>query len=96
MEDRNENGRRSPVELRVKLPQRLARDARDAGLLSPPAIRALQRQAMRRRAAVRRFLANAARVAAAGVPPLPEDEIQAEIEALRKARRKPRRAARGR
>ena len=96
MEERNENGRAAPVELRVKLPGRLARDARDAGLLSPPAIRALLRQAMRRRAAARRFLANAARVAAAGVPPLSEDEIQAELDAMRKARRRPRRAARGR
>jgi post-segregation antitoxin (ccd killing protein) len=84
------------TELRVKLPERLARDARDAGLLSPPAIRALLRQAMRRKAAAQRFLENAGRVAAAGVPALSEDEIQAEIEALRTARRKPRRAARGR
>jgi len=53
-------------------------------------------RAMRRRAAVRRFLGNAARVAAAGVRPLSEGEIRAEIDALRKARRKPRRAARRR
>jgi post-segregation antitoxin (ccd killing protein) len=96
MEERNVNGRGTSVELRVKLPERLARDARDAGLLSPPAIRALLRQAMRRRAAAHRFLGNAARVAAAGVSPLTEDEIQAEIDALRKSRRRPRRAARGR
>lgn len=84
------------TELRVKLPERLARDARDAGLLSPRAIRALLRQAMRRKAAARSFLENAARVAAAGVPALSEDQVQAEIEALRKSRRRPRRAARGR
>lgn len=55
------------------------------------------RRAMRRRAPVRGFLENAGRVAAAGVPTLSADEIQAEIEALRKARRKRRRrAARGR
>jgi len=45
---------------------------------------------------MRGFLGNAGRVAAAGVRALLEDEIQAEIEALRKARRKPRRAGRGR
>lgn len=62
----------------------------------PRVIRALLRQAMRRKAAAQRFLENAERVAAAGVPALSEDQIQAEIEALRKARPKPRRAARGR
>ncbi|MEX2197492.1 MAG: hypothetical protein WD886_01680 [Burkholderiales bacterium] len=46
------------------------------------------------RAAARAFLANAGRVAAAGVRPLSADRIQAEIDALRGARRKPRRAAR--
>ena len=84
------------TELRVKLPERLARDARDAGLLSPPAIRALLRQAMRRKAAAQRFLENAGRVAAAGVPALSEDEIQAEIESARASRRMARRAARRR
>jgi hypothetical protein len=54
------------------------------------------RRPRRGRAAVRGFLGNAGRVAAAGVRALSEDEIQAEIEALRKARRKPRRAGRGR
>jgi hypothetical protein len=54
------------------------------------------RRPRRRKAAVRGFLGNAGRVAAAGVRALSEDEIQAEIEALRKARRKPRRAGRGR
>jgi post-segregation antitoxin (ccd killing protein) len=82
------------TELRITLPERLARDARKAGLLTPRAIRTLLRQAMRRKAAARAFLENAERVAAAGIRPLSEDEIQAEIDAARKARR--RRAARGR
>jgi post-segregation antitoxin (ccd killing protein) len=82
------------TELRITLPERLARDARKAGLLTPQAIRTLLRQAMRRKAAARAFLENAERVAAAGIRPLSEDEIQAEIDAARKARR--RRAARGR
>jgi len=86
----------SMTELRVTLPERLARDARKAGLLSAKAIRALLRQAMRRKAAAQAFLENAERVAAAGVPALSEDEIQAEINAVRKAKRQPRRAARGR
>ena len=50
------------------------------------------RDAMRRKAA-RAFLANAKRVAAAGIAPLSDAEIQVEVEAVRKARR-PRRANR--
>lgn len=84
------------TELRVTLPDRLARDAREAGLLTPEAIRTLLRQAMRRKASARIFLDNAERVAVAGVPPLSERQIQAEIDAARRARRRPRRAAHGR
>lgn len=79
------------TELKVTLPDRLARDA---GLLKPKAIKALLLEAMRRRAAAREFLAVADRVAAAGVPPMSEEEIQAEIDAVRKARRRPRAAHR--
>ena len=79
------------TELKVTLPDRLAREARKAGLLSTKAIQELLREAMRRRAA-RAFLVNAERVAAAGVPPMTGDEIQAEIDAVRRARR-PRRGA---
>lgn len=81
------------TELKVTLPDRLAREAREAGLLSPKAIKTLLREAMRRRAAAREFLAVADSVAAAGVPPMTEEEIQAEIDAVRKARRRRGRAA---
>jgi len=74
------------TELKVILPDSLARDARKAGLLKQKAIEALLRDAMRRRAA-RAFLSNAKQVTKAKVPPLSEDEIQAEIDAVRKARR---------
>ncbi len=77
------------TELKVTLPDSLARDAREAGLLTPKAIGELLRDAMRRRAA-RAFLANAQRVAKAKVPPMSEAEIQAEIDAVRKARRQAR------
>jgi hypothetical protein len=76
------------TELKVTLPDRLAREAREAGLLSPKAIQRLLREAMRRRVAACGFLSVAERVAAAGVPPMTEDEIQAEIDAARKARRR--------
>ncbi len=75
------------TELKVTLPDRLARDARKAGLLSTKAIQDLLREAMRRLAA-RDFLANAERVAAAGVPRMTGDAIQAEIDAVRRARRR--------
>jgi hypothetical protein len=81
------------TELKVTLPDRLAREAREAGLLNPKAIKALLRDAMRRRAAAREFLSIADRVAAAGVPPMNEKEIQAELDAVRKARRRRRGAA---
>ena len=74
------------TELKLTLPGSLARDARKAGLLTPKAIGELLRKAMRRRAA-RAFLANAPRVAQAKIPPMSADEIQAEIEAVRKAKR---------
>ena len=81
------------TELKVTLPDRLAREAREAGLLSPKAIKRLLREAMRRRAAVREFLSVADRVAAAGVAPMSEQEIQAEIDAVRKAQRRRRGAS---
>jgi hypothetical protein len=74
------------TELKVILPDTLARDARKAGLLTQKAIEELLRDAMRRRAA-RAFLSNAQQVAKAKIAPMSEDEIQAEINAVRKARR---------
>jgi hypothetical protein len=76
------------TELKLTLPDRLAREAREAGLLKPRAIKTLLREAIGRRAAAREFLSVADRVAAAGVPPMSEGEIQAEINAVRRARRR--------
>ena len=75
--------------LELKLPDQLARDARKAGLLSAKAIEELLREAIRKRAA-QEFLAVADRVAAATIPPMSEEEIQAEVNAVRKARRRAR------
>lgn len=83
---------RRMTELKVTLPDRLAREAREAGLLSPKAIQRLIREAMRRRAALREFLSVADRVAEAGIPEMSSEEIQAEVDAARKARRAGRRA----
>jgi len=82
------------TELKLTLPDRLARKAREAGLLTPSAIRRLLREAMRRREAARSFLGNADRIAAAGIEPMSEEQIQAEVAAVRKARRRGRAAPR--
>jgi hypothetical protein len=61
-------------------------------LLTPRALANLLKDAMRHHAAQTR-LAGAARAAAAGTTPLSMDDIQAEVEAVRKARRKRQAAA---
>ena len=74
------------LELKLNLPDRLARDAQAAGLLTSEALSDLLKDAMRRRAA-QALLAGAERASKAGSKPLPMDEIQAEVNAVRQARR---------
>jgi hypothetical protein len=74
------------TELVVKLPDDLARRARSAGLLTDSAIQRLLEEAMRRDAG-RRLLQVAERLHAAGVPPMSEAEIDAEVKAVRAERR---------
>ena len=80
------------LEFKVNLSDRLAREAQAAGLLTPQALTSLLKDAMRRRAA-QTLLAGAARATAAGSKPLSMDEIQAEVNAVRCARRSKRSAA---
>jgi len=75
------------LEVKLDLPESLVREAKKAGLLNAQSIEALLREAMRRQA-LGRFLKVSERVAAAGVPPMSEDEIQAEVDVVRRARRK--------
>lgn len=79
------------LELKLNLPDRLAREAQAAGLLTPEALAQLLKDAMRRRAG-QALLAGAARATAAGSQPLSMKEIQAEVNAVRRAR-KPRAGA---
>lgn len=72
------------LKLKLDLPDRLAREAQAAGLLTPEAIKQLLQDAMRRRAG-EALLAAAARVAAAGIPPMTPEEIQEEVKAVRAA-----------
>ncbi len=73
-------------ELKITLPDALAKDAQAAGLLEPRAIERLLREAIRQRAAGELFEAMD-KLAALNLPPMSEDEIQAEIEAVRRERR---------
>ena len=73
------------TELVVTLPDDLARRAMSAGLLSDGAIQCLLEEAMRRQAG-RRMLEIAEQVQATGIPPMSDDEIVAEVKAVRAER----------
>lgn len=74
------------LEFTLELPDRLARDAQAAGLLTPRALRAMLKDAVQRRAA-QALLAGAARGSAAGTKPLSMKNIQAEVATVRSAHR---------
>ena len=74
------------LEVTLNLPDRLAREAQAAGLLTPRALSRLLKDAMQRRAA-QSLLAGAARATAIGSEPLSMKEIQSEINSVRQARR---------
>ena len=73
------------LELKLDIPDRLAQDAAQMGLLEPDKLQALLREAVRDRRIAQ--LAEArARVAAAGIAPMSMEEIQAEVDAYRAER----------
>jgi|GEM_PF-300046 len=72
--------------IEIRLPDELARLARSAGLLSDDAIQRLLEDAIRRRSG--RMLLDIARgIHAADIPPMSDDEIVAEVKAVRADRR---------
>ena len=73
------------TEVTVTLPDDLAQQARQAGLLRPEALAALLRDAMRERR-IERLFSTMDKLAQLE-PPLTEEEIAAEIEAARAERR---------
>lgn len=75
------------VDIRLKLPDQLARQAADAGLLSEQAIEGLIEDALRRQAG-RQLLDAMERLRAANVPPLTDEEIAAEVAAVRQRRQR--------
>ncbi len=74
------------LELKVNLPDRLAREAQDAGLLTSAALSKLLKEAMRQRAA-QALLAAAHRASRTGGKPMSMAAIQAEVNAVRRDRK---------
>lgn len=71
------------TDIKVSLPDALAREAQAAGLLSPESIEKLIADALRKRA-FDQFLSIAERFEALGIPPMTPEEIDAEIKAYRR------------
>ena len=89
---RGGSGGAPPVEivvttLTIELPDDLAQEARERGLLDSAAIGAMIRAALRRRTA-QELLESAAELAAAQIPPMTMTEIQKEVDAVRAERRR--------
>jgi hypothetical protein len=68
--------------IEIRLPDDLAQRARNAGLLSDRAIQQLLEEAMRRQAG-QRLLDVARSLHDAAIPPMTDDEIVAEVKAVR-------------
>jgi len=74
------------LEVKLNLPDQLAREAQAAGLLTSASISKLLKNAMRRRAA-QALLAGARRAAKRGSKPMTLEAIQAEVNAVRRSRK---------
>jgi hypothetical protein len=74
------------TEVTVKLPDELATEIKAAGLLDAPALEKVFREALRKKAVGELFSA-LDEIEAARLPPMTEEEIQAEIDAARAERR---------
>lgn len=75
------------LDLKLELPDGLAKQAQEAGLLEASAIEELLREAVRRRA-LGHFLSVADSVAQAGIPEMSPEEIETEIKTYREERRR--------
>nr|WP_315259572.1 hypothetical protein [uncultured Duganella sp.] len=71
------------INLKIALPEELARDVEELGLLEPEIIAAILREEVRRRA-FDHLLGIADKLAAAGDVPMTTQEIQEEIRAVRR------------
>lgn len=75
------------TKIQIELPDATARAAQDAGLLTSEALDRLISDALKRRQAADSLLSIADRVAAAGIPPMSMQEINAEVKAARAERK---------
>jgi post-segregation antitoxin (ccd killing protein) len=73
------------VQLKIKLPVSLAREAEARGLLTSEALESLLRAELRRQR-VERMFNGADRLASLAMPPMTEAEVEAEIQAVRVAK----------
>lgn len=74
------------LDIRLRLPDSIAREAEAQGLLKPEALEILLREALRKHRVDRLFEA-ADRMAAVPLPSMTEAEVEAEVEAARSRRR---------
>jgi hypothetical protein len=74
------------LEMKLNLPDRLAREAQASGLLTSASISKLLKDAMHRRAA-QALLAGARRAARRGSKPMTLKAIQAEVNTVRRSRK---------
>ena len=74
-------------EVRLELPDTLAKAAKDAGLLAPETLERIIAEALRRQN-FNGLLSAADSVEAAGIPPISAEELNAEIQAYRMERRR--------
>ena len=75
------------TKIQIELPEATASAAREAGLLTPRALDRLLIDALRRREVADSLLLIADRVAAAGVEPMPMEDVNEEVKAVRAERR---------
>jgi hypothetical protein len=76
----------STVEYTITLPESLARETESIGLKIPQVVEDLVREEVRRRRG-EEFIAMADRAFALELPPMTMEEIQAEVDAVRRERR---------
>jgi len=75
------------LEIKLNLPDNLAKEAKAKGLLEAPAIENLLRDELKRRR-VDKLFADADRLASVKLPPMSEAELEAEIRSARTTARK--------
>ena len=74
------------LDIKLDLPDNLAKQAKEAGLLEPKALQSMLREAVRNRR-IARLTEARNKVAGAGIEPISMEDIQAEIVADRAERR---------